>query len=747
MEVSRVPGEETSGRAHRTRRVEDSRRRQSADTGPDAITPAPEQPRTLHQLAPEKLFENMLDAFALHSILLDDSGQPVDYVFLEANRAFEDLTGLRRDQILGKRVTEVLPGIETSDFDWIGTYGRVALTGVGIEFEQYAQPLDRWYQVRAYSPERGYFATLFEDVTQRRSADADRERLLREVGEARKRAEVLATVASELNGARGLSDVLGIALNRAVELLRGDDGSLFMFEEDGRHLRGVLELWAGDRKGAVVDISAWPHGRLAAETGRAVYVTLPEAQETESWWFTHLGIWGAIAAPLVVEDRTLGLIVVNFREEGYSPLPEDLDFAEAVARQCALAIDRLNAESRLQKLMQELQGANQLLLASILRERELAEAARRKAAEMEAAVESTQAQLALLDPDFRFLMVNSAYVKGSGHTRTALIGRNHFDLFPHAENQAIFQRVRDTGKPYRATEKPFEYVDQPDRGVTYWNWILAPIKDATGRVEGLLLSLLDVTPQVEARLQVEALAGEAQRRAEELAAAMERQRDLLRAVSHDLRSPLTGIQGHAQLLQSGLIRAGAEARMIRSAEMIVSGTRRIDAMLRDLVDSARFEAGQLRLEKQPIELGPFLAELLARNFGGEQSQRLRLEVEGGIHQVEADHSALERIVANLLVNALKYSRPEAEVFVKVARTGAETVISVVDRGPGIPADELSKVFERFYRARGSTRLDGLGLGLYISRMLVEAHGGRIWADSELGVGSTFSFSLPDVTGS
>lgn len=736
-------GEGAPGRTARAPRLASARSLRLNDANDVAVSRDPPTPQTLHQLAPEALFENMLDGFALHSVIFDDSGRPIDYVFLEANQAFEELTGLRRETTLGKRVTEVLPGIESSGFDWIGTYARVALTGEGAEFEQYSELLNRWYQVRSYSPERGYFVTIFHDITQRKDAENERERLLREVGEARKRAEVLATVASELNGARALEDVLGIALNRAVELLGGDGGSLFMYEDDGRHLRGVLGLWAGDRTGAVVDVNSWPHNRLATQTGEAIYFTLPETQGAENWWFSHLGVWGAIAAPLVMEERTLGLVLVNFRQSGYQPPSHDLEFAGAIARQCALAIDRLNAESKLQRLTEELQQINYLLLSSILRERDLAEAARRRTAEVEAVLENTQAQLALLDTDFRFLMVNSAYVKGSRHSRKSLIGRNHFELFPHTENEGIFKRVRDTGEPYLAVEKAFEFIGQPERGVTYWNWILAPIKDGAGKVEGLLLSLLDVTPQVEARLQVEALAKEANQRAEELAAAMERQKDLLRAVSHDLRSPLTGIQGHAQLLQRGLSRAEVDPRMLQSADLIVSGAKRINTMLGDLVDSARFESGQLRLNRQPIELGGFIAELVERNFSVGQPNRLRVELEMEEHTVKADQDALERVLTNLLVNALKFSGSDTEVVVRARREHRESVISVSDHGTGIPADELSRVFERFYRAKGSGRLDGLGLGLHICRMLVEAHGGRIWAESELGVGSTFSFTLPD----
>ncbi len=111
------------------------------------------------------LIENLPDAFAYHRIVTDSQGKPVDYIFLEVNQAFEEMTVLNRDKIIDKKVTEVLPDIEKSDFDWIGTYGQVALSGEPIRFESFYESLGRWYAVSAYSDKPGYFATSFHDIT------------------------------------------------------------------------------------------------------------------------------------------------------------------------------------------------------------------------------------------------------------------------------------------------------------------------------------------------------------------------------------------------------------------------------------------------------------------------------------------------------------------------------------------------------------------------------------------------------
>jgi PAS domain S-box-containing protein len=115
-------------------------------------------------------------------------------------------------------------------------------------------------------------------------------------------------------------------------------------------------------------------------------------------------------------------------------------------------------------------------------------------------MESTHFHLAYLDPQFNFVRVNSAYAQGSGHSKEELLGCNHFELFPNPENQAIFERVRDTGQPVEFRAKPFEYADQPERGITYWDWTLVPVKGRNAQVQGLVLSLMDVTERERSRI-------------------------------------------------------------------------------------------------------------------------------------------------------------------------------------------------------------------------------------------------------
>ena len=112
------------------------------------------------------LLENMPDAFAYHQIITDKRGHPVDYEFLEVNKAFEEMTGLAREEVVGKKAAEVQPTIEDSSFDWVGTYGKVALTGKSIRFKQFFKPAEEWYEFTVYSDNPGYFAVVFKNISE-----------------------------------------------------------------------------------------------------------------------------------------------------------------------------------------------------------------------------------------------------------------------------------------------------------------------------------------------------------------------------------------------------------------------------------------------------------------------------------------------------------------------------------------------------------------------------------------------------
>lgn len=214
----------------------------------------------------------------------------------------------------------------------------------------------------------------------------------------------------------------------------------------------------------------------------------------------------------------------------------------------------------------------------------------------------------------------------------------------------------------------------------------------------------------------------------------------LHTISHDLRSPLTIIQGHAQLLEAAI--AGGREELRESVEAILQGAKGMADMIDALVDTAFLESGQMRLKPEPVDLRSFIEDYLRRAETALDRERITVDFPPGLPVVMADPLRLERIFSNLLTNALKYSPPGSPVRLEARGNGTSVCVSVIDRGPGIAAEDLPHIFERFYRTKRERKGKGIGLGLYITRLLAEAHGGRIWVRSKPGQGSSFCFSLP-----
>jgi two-component system, OmpR family, phosphate regulon sensor histidine kinase PhoR len=212
-------------------------------------------------------------------------------------------------------------------------------------------------------------------------------------------------------------------------------------------------------------------------------------------------------------------------------------------------------------------------------------------------------------------------------------------------------------------------------------------------------------------------------------------------ISHDLRNPLTTVMGQADWLRRLLERQGFE-REVASARAIVAGAKRMNVMIQELVDSARLESGHLQMHRAPVDLLQLLAELVERVGTPEERARVSVEAPEWVPPVLADSSQVERALTNILTNALKYSEPDTPVAVLLSRREGRAVVAVTDRGPGIAPADLPHVFERHYRAATATPREGLGLGLYITRLIAEAHGGEVYVESTPGKGSTFYFSLP-----
>ncbi|MFZ5827409.1 MAG: ATP-binding protein [Bacillota bacterium] len=218
-------------------------------------------------------------------------------------------------------------------------------------------------------------------------------------------------------------------------------------------------------------------------------------------------------------------------------------------------------------------------------------------------------------------------------------------------------------------------------------------------------------------------------------------RSLLAVASHEIRTPLTSIHGFAEALRDGVV--PTEEKRQRYYQIIAAESERLARMVDDLFDVARLEAGQAELQLQEMAVGPWLTEF-AESFPPAEGVRLELAVapEAATSRLYGDRDRLRQVLTNLVSNAVRYTPPGEAVRLEASAEGDDLLVRVVDRGPGLTAEEASQIFHRFYQGQNQGRgHKGAGLGLAIVKSLVEAHGGTVGVTSQPGQGATFWFRL------
>ncbi|HLH72303.1 MAG TPA: PAS domain-containing sensor histidine kinase [Chloroflexota bacterium] len=254
-----------------------------------------------------------------------------------------------------------------------------------------------------------------------------------------------------------------------------------------------------------------------------------------------------------------------------------------------------------------------------------------------------------------------------------------------------------------------------------------PVSAPDGRITGAVVVFQDMTERKRSEEEIERL-----------------REEWMSVVAHDLRQPVTLIMGFASVLARQLQGHPDMVAEIRATDQVMSAARSLNKMIGDLLDFSRIEAGHLRLERKPADLVALLQLLSSRVVVLAQNHSVRMEMSEGPLPVDVDSARFEQILGNLLANAAKYSDPGREITLLVGRHDGDAEIVVESYGAGIAAEELPHLFSRFYRPRlaGDGRVAGLDLGLYITRGLVEAHGGKIWVESVPNQSTTFHFTLP-----
>ena len=350
--------------------------------------------------------------------------------------------------------------------------------------------------------------------------------------------------------------------------------------------------------------------------------------------------------------------------------------------------------------------------------------------------------ITVLDGEGRMIYANDAAAVIVGFTSGAETVR--------ASREEVLRRFHmwdETGRPLQIHELPADSAlrGRRDKKLVRYRavdggqerWVLVeavPISDNRGRIERVVNILHDMTNQRRVELENERLVGEAQE-------ALRSREDLLAIVSHDLRNPLGVVLASTSLLLKSNLPPDKQERARRQVEAIQRAGNRMNRLIRDLLDFASIQAGRLSVSLRPQDVAAMVTEVLdvMEPLASPKGQHLVADVAPGL-AIRCDHDRVIQLFSNLVGNAIKFTPDGGTITVRAMSEGDVVRFAVSDTGPGIPRDELAYVFDRYYQAQRKNR-DGIGLGLSIARGIVEAHGGRIWAESEEGKGSTFSFTL------
>jgi signal transduction histidine kinase/CheY-like chemotaxis protein len=468
-----------------------------------------------------------------------------------------------------------------------------------------------------------------------------------------------------------------------------------------------------DATGATLDLYTDPIGRSALEQTHISTLTLDRSPALSHVWRTNARVilgpsdsWGfelsqlgeameaqgALVAPLVAGDRTYGVVIVLVNRASLFA-PDDLAVLSVLADQAALAIEW----------------------------RTLFEDSMRERSTLSAVMSSMHEGLLVMDEDtvIRYCNARAAELLSigpgglTGTPARAALGHLQSRL---ADAESVIAQWRRVLRPESRSTLELQ-LSNPTRSLHAEVFSVVGPASAQG---GVGVVLRDVTVE------------------RELARTKD---ELVSVVSHELRTPLASVVGFAELLRT---RELSEAQRQQFLTVILEEGRRLTSLINDFLDLQRMESGRQEITPRRLELPELLTECAAA-AGDDPTRTIDLDLPENLPAVRADSDRIRQVMANLLSNARKYSPSGGSVRVSAREADGQVIVSVRDQGLGLPPEALPRLFEKFFRVDNSDRrsITGTGLGLAISRKIVEAHGGRIWAESAgLGRGSEFSFSLP-----
>jgi len=702
------------------------------------------------------LYSSMIEGVALHELVYDSSGKPIDYIITDVNPAFETITGLSRDEIIGRRASEAYG---TGEAPYLEIYARVAASGKPETFEIHFPPMQKHFHISAFSPAKGRFATAFQDVTQRRRAEEEISSLARFPAEnpgpvlrlSRDGTILYANPASQAVIREWGSEVGGPApapLRALVE------------EAFAKQSGATLEIARGEKVWSfvVTPIAGFDYANLYGRDvtkGRQAEQALREreADLNRAQAVGHIGSW----------RMDVRRNVLDWSEESYrifgiplgTPLtyeafldcihPEDRGAVDE-AWQAALGGAPYDIEHRIivgdsvkwvrEQAELEIDAQGDILggfgtCRDITGRKKAEEALQLRVMELDAVFDAVEDGLMICDDKGRALRANPAMLNLLGYTPEDVRA-------PYAERFRRSKLSTVDGRQIDFDESPIVraikgettsgQVYRLERADGHLSWGIisaAPLRMEDGTVWGVAETLADIT--------------EMRMLQEDLERANAAKDDFLGMVSHEMRTPLTVVLGNASLLISSQSLTDDERREL--LEEIRIGAKRLAATINNMLALARAESRKARVE--PLAVEPIIDELITQHRERHDHREVQKHVVGETPEVIGTREYLVHILSNLLENAEKYTPHHEPIEIEVKREDGQLAIRVRDRGVGLTPEEAESVFEPFYRSpRLAEVSSGIGIGLAVSKRLVEALGGRIWALPREGGGSEFGFTLP-----
>jgi PAS domain S-box-containing protein len=347
----------------------------------------------------------------------------------------------------------------------------------------------------------------------------------------------------------------------------------------------------------------------------------------------------------------------------------------------------------------------------------------------------------VFDLDWRMVRVNEAAVHMHGYeSREELAGRSALDLFSEKERARAQPNLEGTLGVGYFTNAEYSLVTR--NGDAFDAELSAAVlRDVSAKPKGFVAIIKDITERKQADRKLQELYRNEQELRRKLEEEISKRVEFTRALVHELKTPLTPVVASSELLLQKL----SDKRLIGLALNINQGAFNLNQRIDELLDLARGEIGMLQLNPEPVDPMQLL-QLIAREeapLALRNQQSLKVALPSSLPAMYADEERFRQVVFNLMNNAFKFTSPGGEITLQARADGANLIVEVKDTGRGISPEEQQRLFEPYYRLESDREgLSGLGLGLSLSKKLVELHGGEIWVTSMKGEGSTFGFSMP-----